>query len=209
MKRKGTMGFCGRCGNPIPEWAQGGCPRCPMIKKERILSGRAGPKELRRRHKPPQPIWRRSVRKRTSLGPKQNRALPKPDTKSHLPHLDGFNRLLQDMYGCEMRFSKILTGSGIPQSQITIWRKDETWVLGFMDRLENALKSMLHDIDIKDDPCILMEHYLDNCPEPEIAVNHKLIRLEVRQVLDRYLAYLRSAEGHIAFRKIVSKCIEG
>jgi len=181
-----------------------------MIARDRINSGRAGPKELRRRRKRPQPIATKIIVKPVArIDPKKTGGLSDSDTKLLRPWLYGFNRLLHDMYGRQTRFSEILLTLGITQNQLTLWRKDETWLLGFMGRLENALQSMLRDTYSENDPRILIEYYLNNCSKEKIAIEYRSTPLEISELLDKYLVYLRSDDGHIAFRKIILKCVEG
>ena len=204
------MAICSGCGNEIPESTHGVCLVCSMIARDRINSGRAGPKELRRRRKRPQPIATKIIVKPVArIDPKKTGGLSDSDTKLLRPWLYGFNRLLHDMYGRQTRFSEILLTLGITQNQLTLWRKDETWLLGFMGRLENALQSMLRDTYSENDPRILIEYYLNNCSKEKIAIEYRSTPLEISELLDKYLVYLRSDDGHIAFRKIILKCVEG
>jgi hypothetical protein len=203
------MAVCNSCGNTIPQWAQGGCPSCSMIARDRMRSGRAGPKELRRRQKLPQPIVRKITEKKIAhVGSKKDRNIPDSYIKFPRPLLCGFNLLLQYIYGRRIQLYEILSDLGITQNKVTMWCKDETWLLKFIGRLESALLDVLIDTDLNNNPSILLEYYLADCSVGNMAMKYKSTTSEVLRVLNRYRLYLRSDEGRSAFEEIVLKCVE-
>lgn len=62
--------------------------------------------------------------------------------------LDGFNRLLQELYSRPVRFNHLLAKQGIPRARIERWRQDGIGLVRFLKRLNQELLAMLAEAEL-------------------------------------------------------------
>jgi hypothetical protein len=143
-----NMGYyCSRCGNDIPDWANGVCPVCVRIERDEKRYGKRSRSKfqpLSGDSKAPkladsQPI--QSVM--TSPAPLKQEvnveALSKQASHQLRLRLEGVNDLLTDTYGTKVLVSQLLAERGIPRKRIERWRKDTVWLERFLKRLQQEL----------------------------------------------------------------------
>jgi len=158
---------CDRCGNEIPDWSGGVCPVCERLSQGEKRFWKGGKKRPRWRPHP-QPTrppsgrvkWPKAkpaaeIRRRET---QVTRRLLGQRTWGRR-RLDGFNRLLKEIYGRPVWLSHLLTKQGIPSSRIERWRRDIIWLVHFLKRLELKLRVMLTEAEPDQDPKILSLWY--------------------------------------------------
>jgi hypothetical protein len=121
--------------------------------------------------------------------------------------LEGFNRLLRDVYGRSVRLSHLLTKHGIPQAQTRRWRQDGLWLARFLKRLERKLLMVLAGAMSAQDPRVLNLWYgLDgkgNRPIEEIAAELGMMTVEVLVAQRVLLRYLQEQAGRAELERAV------
>jgi hypothetical protein len=206
---------CGRCGNEIPDWSGGICPVCERLSQGEKRFWKGGKKRPRRRPHP-QPTrppsgrvkWPKAkpvaaIRRRET----QVTRRPLGQCTQARRRLDGFNRLLQEIYGRPVWFSHLLTKQAIPSSRIERWRRDGIWLVHFLKRLELKLRVMLTEAEPDQDPKILSLWYgLDGRgarPLETIVADLNMTMAEVLAACQIQLRYLQREDGRAAFEKVV------
>jgi hypothetical protein len=100
---------CGKCGNPIPDWASGSCPTCNRIERDRQRYGS-------RRPAGNQP--RKGVSKRTKSPPPGIELARDHIAVSREEQRKGINRFLRDIYGRTRLLSDILCDGGYSAGEV-------------------------------------------------------------------------------------------
>lgn len=136
-------------------------------------------------------------------GEPQHRRL-KPDSWRRL---EGFNRLLKDIYGREVRASTILTKHGVPLWQTRRWKLDEVWLLRFVDCLERNFVLELTRIFSKE-TAIVVTHLYGFATEKEVRPRSIAYRLgtslsRVVSAREKVVGYLRTVPGRKLLERIV------
>lgn len=208
-----SQDICPRCGNPIPDWAQGGCPVCRRIEQEKVRFGRGGSfpgrsvppsgSQRTRRAKQTRPRIRpRPVQSRPDRGfwGRENPGTIPPGFRARL---EGFNAFLEDVYARPVRISHILAQGGISQEQIAIWRQDALWLLLFMHKLETRLATALTAALPGADAGILSAWYGfgRECSMQTIRQSRSAPKCRAEQ--RRVVAFLRCALGRAMLEQIM------
>lgn len=150
------MRICPRCGNIIPDWADGVCYRCARIGKEERRYGRRGGerKSWLRSTPPPPPPHQQAPLSRPpaqSKRPKsQGRTQPQSGKNSilkvtypvrgNLARLKGINKLLETIYGEPRFISDFLRVEGIEEEGIQLIKRHhlEDYLNKFVDGLSKV-----------------------------------------------------------------------
>jgi hypothetical protein len=211
---------CAQCGNEIPDWSGGVCPVCGRITQgeKRFWRGarkRPRPRPMQRAAPYPLPVKpvERPKREKAKLSGSLRRrkaSLAKNQLERGSrgwQRLEGFNRLLRDVYGRSVRLSHLLTKHGIPQAQTRRWRQDGLWLVRFLKRLERKLLMVLAEAMPAQDPRVLNLWYgLDgkgNRPIEEIAAELGIITVEVLVAQRVLLRYLQEQAGRAELERAV------
>ncbi|MDX9954576.1 MAG: hypothetical protein RBT75_10795 [Anaerolineae bacterium] len=178
MSDDATLTYCPQCGNVIQDWMHGKCYTCKRIDGEHsTVDG----KILK-----PLPVTRYQ----------ESFDLTEDDWQDHGEALlDGFNRLLTDIYGRKMRISTILTKHDFHKDQVARWRNNRVWIIRYLERLERNLLDFLRAEQPQCDARILSHMYMDNWSIEQIAEMHQMSQNEVKQMLARLQMYLRCSKG--------------
>jgi len=190
---------CGKCGNPIPSWAHGVCQRCVMIVRDEERYGK------RRRKRSQSPVGRPPHQPRVEfVKPAQGKL--RQSSLGLRSRLEGFNRLLETVYGKKIRLGHLLVKQGIAQEQVRLWRGDKVWLLGFLERLERELLSDLAKAVPGQDTRVLSHWYGLSKPQARsvqaIAAELGITPLEVNTAHNTLLNYLRGRAGRMALEEV-------
>ena len=200
-------------GVTIPPWAPGTCPECAKTEDDSHHYAGSGtsaqPRALPRSGCALDPESQAREHEASLTGQR-----PQPTqvdinnrwTNRGRARLDGFNRLLRDVYGTETSISALLSRAGVPQKQLAGWRKDKGWLMMFLDHLEEELVSALDKRPLAGSPHVLVFRYVEGQSATEIAARLTQDVSEVEAALERVLAYLRSERGKVVFEKAVLMC---
>jgi hypothetical protein len=218
-----TTKRCEKCGNLIPTWAHGVCPRCVLIEQDEKRYGqRSRPRYGRRprplrakspyqsRIEPIRPSRSKKI-KPTALSQKWETSPSKAPLKQASLglrlRLEGFNRLLKDVYGKKVWLGHLLLKQGISQEQVELWREDGVWLLGFLKRLEQKLLADLTKAGPGQDPRVLSRWYGLSSPKARsvkaIAFELGITPFEVNTAHKTLLRYLCGKAGRMALEKAV------
>lgn len=191
---------CGKCGNLIPSWAHGVCQRCAMVARDEERYGK------RRRKRSQLPVSRPAPQPRVELTKASERELKQSSSGWRL-RLEGFNRLLEDVYGEKIWLGHLLVKQGITQEQVRLWRGDKVWLLGFLERLERKLLSDLTKAVPGQNARVLSYWYGLSTSQKRsvqaIATELGITPLEVDTALNTLLNYLRGQAGRMALEESV------
>lgn len=194
------MTRCPRCGNEIPDWSVGVCPVCERrMSTEKRFWGR-GTKYSR----PPRRAERSQATPAFMSGrrqPNTAKMLLKPKSRGRR-RLEGFNRLLLDVYGGPTRLSDLLVRQGLTRKQVTQWRQDGLWLVRFLKRLEGKLLVLLAQVLSHHDPRVLSLWYgldgQDARALGAVALELGMTKVEAQLAHDLQMRYLRRDEGRAA-----------
>lgn len=191
MSDDGALTYCPQCGNVIQDWMHGKCYTCKRIEDEHsTVDG----KILK-----PLPV----TRYQESFDPTED------DWQDHGEALlDGFNRLLKNIYGRKMRISTILTKHNFHKDQVARWRKDRVWIIRYLERLERNLLDFLRAEQPQSDARILSRMYMDDWSIEQIAEMHQISPSEVKQTLTRLHMYLSCSKGRKALEAIMLQTVD-
>jgi hypothetical protein len=215
---------CGRCGNVIPDWSGGVCPICGRVSQAEKRLWPGGKKDVRRRYRLP----RDEGGDRPSFTPVE-RPKPKPAVPIHQQparvmkksigrrtrgrrRLNGFNRLLRDVYRRSVWLGHLLTQQGVSRDQVSRWREDGIWLVRFLRRLEQKLQSLLAEAVPHCDCRVLSLWYgLDGqgARSPtEISAELGMATKDVLAVRLEQLRHLWRENGQAAFENTVLSAAE-
>ena len=126
--------------------------------------------------------------------------------------LDGFNRLLEDVYGRLVRLSELLAKQGVSREQIARWRRDGLWLVHLLKRLEGKLMMVVSSALPERDPRVLSLWYgLDGRGARvtgAIGIELGISTVEVQLAHDLMLRYLRRDEGRAALEAAVLRAAQ-
>ncbi len=204
--------ICPHCGNVIPDWANGVCYRCAMIEEEEKRFGPQGPHPGRDRESPAKGCANQLGMPRSEPEPRSTTRVARGrlnSTKPKIAHpgfrvrLEGFNALLEDVYGRPVRISHILLRRGASAEQVTLWRQDALWLITFLDKLEAHLAVLLEQGLPGYDARLLRDWYGFGRTMPIQAAN--TLRANPSACVDcrRMLAFLRGPAGKAALEGAV------
>ena len=154
----------------------------------------------------PEPVtlarWRRASKATRSLG-RRSRGRRR---------LDGFNRLLRDVYGRSVWLSHLLTKHGVSQAQVNRWRQDGLWMVRFLKRLKSSLLVELAESVPGQGPQVLSLWYgLDGQGARSVEVIADELGMETREVLVARLnvmKHLWNEDGRAALEGMVLTAAE-
>jgi hypothetical protein len=215
---------CGHCGNEIPSWSGRVCPVCGRISQSAKRFWKGGRKRRRPRARPaqreaarrspveyvgppqPEPVtlarWRKASKATRSLGWRSRGRR----------RLDGFNRLLRDVYGRSVWLSHLLAKHGVSRAQVNRWRRDGLWLVRFLKRLRSSLLIELAEVIPGQGPQILSLWYgLDGQGARSVEVIADELGMETREVLGARLdalRYLWNKDGRAALERTVLAAAE-
>jgi hypothetical protein len=126
--------------------------------------------------------------------------------------LDGFNQLLRDVYDSPVRLSELLSRQGVSSLQTDRWRRDRAWLASFLERLEAELLPALARAVPGHNPRVVSRWYgLDGkraWARDRIAIELRMLTVEVRLAHDLMLRYLRRDEGRAALEAAVLRAAQ-
>jgi hypothetical protein len=211
MVQSVQMEFCPICGNEITDGQV--CWVCARADREQRVHGGSS-KVLKRTRARRRQIGQagssQNIPKLSRLPNMQLRVVGqglkqvRPDSWRRL---EGFNRLLKDVYGEDLRLSAILAREGVPQTQLNRWRRDEAWLCRFVERLEKRLSTKLTKI-IPRVHAQLVSYWYGLGPDialpPEtIAFKFGVSPSEVRAAHTALIKYLQGRAGRGLIEQII------
>ena len=121
--------------------------------------------------------------------------------------VNGFNQLLEDVFCKKLRFGQLLVEQGISQAQVTRWRTDRTWLLGFLNRLDQLLFIDLARALPNHDARVLSHRYgLGNSNAGSVngvALQLGIKAVEVKAAQKAAVEYLRGEGGRRVLKRAI------
>lgn len=189
--------ICEKCGNEISKWDNGVCPRCISNGHYENL-GEKWPESFTQA-----PIKTINLNRKIDI-----QKIIGIDWRLWL---DAFNRLLNDIYGRDTRFSHILKNEGITDEQIYRWKHDVAWLVRFFNSLEKKVSIILGGKFTTKEYKIIKSLYGFESSLPQsiiqIISEQQISENEVLSTKKRVLSYLRSLKGKTEFEAAIYQSV--
>jgi hypothetical protein len=135
---------------------------------------------------------------------------PKPEWWRRL---EGFNRLLRDAYGRDLRISAILVKHDVSQAQVDCWKSDEPWLLHLVVHLQRCLVTEMARIFSKEHAYVISYWYglgaNKALPPATIAFRLGASPARVHAMQRAFLAYLQTQHGQRLLERVILKAALG
>jgi hypothetical protein len=193
--------ICPKCGNQIPQWANGVCYTCARIEKEHRRFGRRRPPENPfPEPSGPGPSKRWVTKTAATTRPRKYRSNLRPLPNRHLQRA-AFNRLLNDLYNYPRYLSQILKDGGLSQDQLQQLKRNH--LPEFFDELVAQILAWWKKILPWQSYEILRNTYeLEGLPARQTKSMMKQYRMSWSQI-ERYREIgLRQLRFHSRLRKL-------
>ena len=205
------MATCPICGNEVENGQV--CWVCARADHDQKAHG--GPSRvLKRKHaRTHEFVWEKSAGSTPEvtspantrfMGQEREPQRPRPDAWRRL---EGFSRLLKDVYGRDLRLSAILAKQGAPQAETRCSKCDESWLLRFVECLERSLVVELARILSKEHACVMTYWYglaAEKALQPAtLAFKLGVPLSRIHAVRRAFVTYLQGQPGQRSLERIV------